>query len=97
MEVNISPSCCYLTINASKTRCWRGRAYLLGLLHNVLVAPAPPGSCRVLTTGRGERSADVTHCWEEKGGLAKMLMGPEKAVSLDSLERKKLGKGVVEV
>ena len=34
---------------------------------------------------------------KEKGGLAKMLMGPEKAVSLDSLERKKLGKGAVEV
>ena len=33
----------------------------------------------------------------EKGGLAKMLMGPEKAVSLNSLERKKLGKGVVKV
>ena len=37
---------------------------------------------------------------KEKGGLAEMLMGPEKAVSLDSLKslaRKKLGKGVIEV
>lgn len=30
------------------------------------VLPALPGSCRVLTTGRGERSADGTQCWERE-------------------------------
>lgn len=37
---------------------------------------------------------------KKKGGLAEMLMGPEKAVNLDSLnslEKKKLGKRVIEV
>ena len=60
-----------------KVRCWRGRTYLSGLLHNVLVPPAPPGS---LQLGRGI-CRWCTVLGTGQGGLAKMLMGPEKAFS----------------
>ena len=57
-----------------------------------VLLPAPAGSCRVLTTGQSERSVDesiVQNVGKDKGGLAKVLMGPEKGVSL----RRKPGEG----
>ena len=97
MVINIDPSRCHLTVNASKLRYWRGRAYLLGLLHNVLFHPHHPAHAESLQLGEASDLPMLHSTAKEKGGLAKMLMGPEKAVSLDSLERKKLGKGIVKV
>ena len=79
-------------------RYWRGRAYLLGLLHNVLLLhPHHPAHAESLQLGEASDLPMLHSAGKEKGGLAEMLMGPEKAVSLNSLsslERKKLGKRI---
>ena len=65
----------------------------MGLLHNVLVFhPHQPAHAESLQLGEASDLPMLHSTGKEKGGLAKMLMGPEKAVSLDSLERKSWGK-----
>ena len=62
-----------------------------------LLHPHHPAHAESLQLGEASDLPMLHSTGKEKGGLARMLMGPEKAVSLNGLEGKKLGKGVVEV
>ena len=62
-----------------------------------LLHPHHPAHAESLQLGETSDLPMLHTAGKEEGGLAKMLMGPEKAVSLNSLQWKKLGKGIVAI